>query len=105
MQIIAKQLAAVRRTRRGPSKPPTYTVNGPINISATLYAEPIHAPSSTPRPTLPLRSARPSVIIRPVNVTIPAPRTTPKIPTRGLLEISGGRAPATFLAICTFVGG
>src|SRR4030095_5331577 len=56
-------------------------------------------------PTLRLRSARPRVIMRPVSVTIPAPSTTPRIPTRGRFESSEGIPPATFLAICTFVGG
>src|SRR5262249_124148 len=58
-----------------------------------------------PRPTVPLRSACPRVIIRPVSVTIPAPRTTPTIPSRGLLDSSAGIPPAIALAICTFVGG
>src|SRR5262245_43934030 len=74
-------------------------------MSATLYAELIQAPSSTPRPTVPLRSARPSVIIRPVSVTIPAPRTTPRIPITGRFESSDGSPPAIVLAICAFVGG
>src|SRR5260370_16672560 len=51
-------------------------------------------------PTWPLRTARPSEIIRPVSVTIPAPMITPKIPSNGLFESSAGTACASPRAIC-----
>src|SRR6202008_4230717 len=40
----------------------------------------------------PLRSARPRLSNRPVRVTIPAPRITPTIPSKGLCERSIGSA-------------
>src|SRR5271155_4836257 len=55
-------------------------------------------------PRLPFRSAVPSVSMRPVSVTIPAPMTTPKIPSSGLCESSDGKPAAIALAICDFVG-
>src|ERR1700740_764505 len=63
-----------------------------MNIKATLKALEIHAPSSNPIPTFPLRSAKPSVSNRPVRVTIPAPSTTPTIPSSGLWDRSVGSA-------------
>src|SRR5215470_14439058 len=98
-QINANEVAARNKTRRGPNKAPTYTVNGPMNIRAMLKALLIHEPSSKPNPRLPLRSARPSEIMRPVRVTTPAPMMTPRIPSKGLFEISLGIAAAVACAI------
>src|SRR5215831_362257 len=64
-----------------------------------LYALLIHAPSSKPNPKPPLRSARPSEIMRPVSVTTPAPMMTPRIPSSGLFESSLGIAAAADCAI------
>ena len=55
--------AAVNKIRRGPIKPPRYTVNGPMNIKPTSYAVPIQVLSSYPNPWWPLKSGRPSEII------------------------------------------
>ena len=46
----------------------------------------------------------PSVSIRPVSVTIPAPITTPNIPTTGDCESSAGKTPAMARAICALLG-
>src|SRR5882762_5571613 len=85
--------------RRGPIRPPRYTVNGPINIRPTSKAVPIHALSSYPNPWRPLKSAKPREIMRLVSVTTPAPVTTPRIPSRGLVETSEGIAAAAARAI------
>src|SRR5215472_6383463 len=52
----------------------------------------------------PFRSGVPSVSMRPVRVTMPAPITTPMIPSNGLLERSAGIAPEMRSAICRFIG-
>src|SRR5882724_7748295 len=85
--------------RRGPIRPPRYTVNGPINIRPTSKAVPIHALSSYPNPWRPLKSGMPREIILLVSVTIPAPTTTPRIPSSGLLETSAGTAAPTARAM------
>jgi hypothetical protein len=46
----------------------------------------------------------PREIMRLVSVTIPAPVTTPRIPSSGLVEVSAGIAAATARAISTAVG-
>ena len=56
-----------------PSSAPRYTVSGPMNIVEALNAVPIHAPSSTPMPRCPRRSARPSERRRPARLAIPRP--------------------------------
>ena len=84
--------AQTNRIRRAPNKAPRYTVNGPMNMRATLNALAIQAPSSKPIPTFPLRSAKPRDNRRPASVTIPAPMTTPRIPSSGLWDKSDGRA-------------
>src|SRR5260370_21987365 len=65
-----------------------------MNIRATLKALEIQAPSSNPIPTFPFRSAKPNVSNRPVTVTIPAPSTTPRIPSSGLWDRSIGNVAA-----------
>jgi len=45
-----ERAAAVSKIRRGPIRPPRYTVNGPINIRPASKALPIHALSSYPNP-------------------------------------------------------
>src|ERR1700756_2166139 len=90
--------------RRGPIRPPRNTVNGPINIRPASKAVPIHALSSYPNPWIPLKSGRPRVIMRLVSVTTPAPVTTPKIPSSGLVETSAGIAAAAARAISTAEG-
>ena len=77
-----KKIAADQRsTRRTPSSPPRKTEKGPINIIAMLYAVGIQLASSTPSPIAPRRSGRPTLITRPFNVAIPAPKNTPTVPT------------------------
>ncbi len=66
-----------------------------MNIRATLKALEIQAPSSNPTPTFPFKSAKPNVSNRPVTVTIPAPSTTPRIPSSGLCDKSIGRVAVT----------
>src|SRR5216683_2738527 len=97
-------MAAVSKMRRGPIRPPRYTVNGPINIRPTSKAVLIHALSSNPNPWRPLKSGKPREIIRLVSVTTPAPVTTPRIPSSGLAEISAGIAAAAVRAISTADG-
>src|SRR5262249_45149129 len=63
-----------------------------------------HAPSSKPIPRWPFRSGTPSVIIRPVSVTIPAPVITPKIPSSGDLESSDGADVAIARTSCAGPG-
>src|ERR1700745_577162 len=63
-----------------------------MNIRAMLNALLIQAPSSKPIPTLPFRSAKPSVSNRPATVTMAAPSNTPAIPSSGLFDKSSGRA-------------
>src|SRR5947209_14743987 len=77
-----------------------------MNIRATLKALPIQSPSSNPIPTFPLRSAKPSDSNRPVIVTIPAPRSTPRIPSSGLCDRSTGSAarPGGGPTDCRFAG-
>src|SRR6267142_4445504 len=99
-----KSAAAVSRMRRGTLRPPRYTVNGPINIRPTSKAVPIHALSSYPNPWRPLKSGIPREIMRLVSVTTPAPVTTPRIPSSGLVETSAGIAAAAARAICTADG-
>src|SRR5260370_16837415 len=65
-----------------------------MNIRATLNELEIQAPSSNPIPTFPFRSAKPNVSNRPVTVTIPAPSTTPRIPSSGLWDKSIGNVAA-----------
>ena len=65
-----------------------------MNIRATLKALEIQAPSSNPMPTFPFKSAKPNVSNRPVTVTIPAPSTTPRIPSSGLCDKSIGKVAA-----------
>src|SRR5580704_4999211 len=55
-------------------------------------------------PTCPLKSARPRVSMRPVRVTSPAPRTTPRMPIRGRVETSDGMAAAAARAMSAGVG-
>jgi hypothetical protein len=83
MLISVNAEALNRSTRRGPSKPPRYTENGPMNIMAALNAVPIHDASSTPRCNAPLRSTNPTLIRRPAKDAIMAPSNTPKIPMIG----------------------
>src|SRR6267154_2454546 len=92
-------MAAVSKMRRAPIRPPRYTMNGPINIKPTSKAVPIHALSSYPNPWTPLKSAKPREIMRLVSVTTPAPVTTPRIPSSGLVETSAGIAAAAARAI------
>jgi NAD(P)-dependent dehydrogenase (short-subunit alcohol dehydrogenase family) len=61
-------------------------------LADALNALAIQAPSSKPIPTFPLRSAEPRDNRRPASVTIPAPMTTPRIPSSGLWDKSDGRA-------------
>src|ERR1700690_3977426 len=49
---------------------------------------------------MPLKSAKPREIMRLVRVTTPAPVTTPRIPSSGLVETSEGIAAAAARAIC-----
>src|SRR5689334_17098475 len=56
-------------------------------------------------PTLPLRSARPRPSIRPASDTIPAPRTTPRIPNTGVCDKSAGREAASAAAPPCRAGG
>src|SRR6266850_5484387 len=99
MSSAVKSAAAVSKMRRGPIRPPRYTVNGPINIRPTSKAVPIHALSSYPNPWSPLKSGMPREIMRLVSVTTPAPVTTPRIPSSGLVETSAGIAAAAVRAI------
>src|ERR1700675_4796612 len=99
MNSMVKRAAAVSKMRRGPIRPPRYTVNGPINIRPTSKAVPIHALSSYPNPWRPLKSGMPREIMRLVSVTTPAPVTTPRIPSSGLVETSAGIAAAAMRAI------
>src|ERR1700756_2488531 len=85
--------------RRGPIRPPRYTVNGPINIRPISKAVTIHALSSYPNPWRPLKSGMPREIMRLVSVTTPAPVTTPRIPSNGLVETSAGIAAPAARAI------
>src|SRR6266699_3630356 len=94
-----KRAAAVSKMRRGPIRPPRYTVNGPINIKPTSKAVPIHALSSYPNPWRPRKSGMPREIMRLVSVTTPAPVTTPRIPSSGCAETSVGTAAPTARAI------
>src|SRR5216684_5495117 len=96
---MVKSMAAVSKMRRGPIRPPRYTVKGPINIRPTSKAVLIHALSSNPNPWRPLRSGKPREIIQLVSVTTPAPVTTPRIPSSGLLETSAGIAAAAVRAM------
>src|SRR5258706_15319534 len=75
-----------------------------MNISEALKALSSQAPSSKLMPTCPFKSARPRLSIRPVRVTSPAPMTTPRIPSRGLVETSDGMAAAAPRAISIAVG-
>src|ERR1700722_5781223 len=103
-QVTVNTPAANRRTRRGPSKAPKYTLKGPINMMAALYALSNHAPWSKLMPTCPRRSASPSESMRLVSVTRPAPIRTPTIPSRGRVDIWEGIAAAVARAICVGVG-
>src|SRR5260370_18605602 len=85
--------------RRGPIRPPRYTVKGPINIRPMSKAVPIHALSSYPNPWRPVKLGMQREIMRLVSVTTPAPVTTPRIPSSGLLETSAGIAAAAARAI------
>src|SRR5580700_8863731 len=75
-----------------------------MNMSDALKALSSHAPSSTLTPTWPLKSARPRLSRRPARVTSPAPVTTPRIPSRGRVDTSDGRAEAVARAICAAEG-
>src|SRR6266404_5654485 len=99
MSSTVKRAAAVSKMRRGPIRPPRYTIDGPINIRPASKAVAIHALSSYPNPWRPLKSGMPREIMRLVSVTTPAPVTTPRIPSSGLLETSTGIAAAAACAI------
>ena len=81
--MTVKAAAHANSTRRAPSRPPRYTEKGPMNMRAALNAVPIQEASSTPRCKAPRKSARPTLISRPVQVAIKAPSRTPKIPSSG----------------------
>src|SRR6266481_2585845 len=104
MSSTVKRAAAVSKMRRGPIRPPRYTINGPINIRPASKAVAIHALSSYPNPWRPLKSGRPREIMRLVSVTTPAPVTTARIPSSGLVETSAGIAAAAARAISTADG-
>src|SRR5215469_2436082 len=70
-------------TRRGPSTPPRYTENGPMNIIAALNDVLSQEASSTLRCKAPRKSARPTLSKRPVLVAIIAPSSTPRTPNIG----------------------
>src|SRR6202142_65027 len=99
IEVKVKSAAAVSKMRRGPIRPPRYTVNGPINIRPISKAVLIHALSSYPNPWRPLKSEMPREIMRLVSVTTPAPVTTPRIPNSGLVETSAGIAAAVARAM------
>src|SRR5580658_6805417 len=103
-EVTVKSPAANSRTRRGPSSPPRYTVNGPINMSDALKALSSQAPSSKLKPTCPFKSAMPRLSMRPARVTSPAPVTTPRIPRRGRVDTSDGIAAAAARAISSADG-
>ena len=91
---MANTALQTKSTRRVPSSAPRYTVIGPMNIVAALNAVPIHAPSSTPMPMWPRRSARPSERKRAASVAIAAPKLTARMPSSGVWERSAGSADA-----------
>src|SRR5262249_8853578 len=66
-----------------------------MNMMAALNAVPIHAPSSTPMPMWPLRSATPSESKRVASVEMPAPMITVRMPSTGLWDRSAGSADAS----------
>src|SRR5580658_7875134 len=103
-EVTVKSPAANSRTRRGPSSPPRYTVNGPINMSDALKALSSQAPSSKLKPTCPFKSAMPRLSMRPARVTSPAPVTTPRIPRSGRVDTSDGIAAAAACAISSADG-
>src|ERR1700722_10723904 len=81
--------AQAKSTRLGPRRPPRYTEKGPINIMEALNAVLIQDPSSTPRCNAPRMSARPTLINRPVQVAMSAPRSTPATPSNGCVVTAG----------------
>src|ERR1700733_13774820 len=89
--------AQANRTRRAPSRPPRYTEKGPMNINDALNAVLIHEASSTPRCKAPLRSGKPTLIKRPVQVATLAPSNTPATPSKGGAVITDGE-------VCGFAG-
>src|SRR5579862_8560642 len=68
-----------------------------MNIRAALNAVPSHEASSTPRCEAPRKSANPTLIRRPVQVAIIAPRSTPKTPSKGCVVTTEAGAAASGL--------
>src|SRR5215831_12539010 len=81
--ISVNKAPHVSSTRRGPSTPPRYTENGPMNIIAALNDVLSQEASSTPRCKAPRKSGRPTLSNRPVKVAVIAPSSTPKTPNIG----------------------
>ena len=61
-----------------------------MNIKDALNAVLIHEASSTPRCKAPLRSDKPTLIKRPVQVAMLAPSNTPATPSNGSVVITDG---------------
>src|SRR5215831_12761477 len=86
--ISVNKAPHVSSTRRGPSTPPRYTENGPMNIIAALNDVLSQEALSTPRCNAPRKSARPTLSNRPVQAAIVAPSSTPKTPKVGCVVTS-----------------
>jgi len=91
---MAKIVAEIIRTRRGPKTPPSQAETGPIIICPTVKAVGIQAPSSNPAWTAPRTSARPNVVSRLLSVEMTAPSRTAATPMSGRAVIIGADCTA-----------